>query len=83
VDLGLQKNVAGNKVTVRLAVNDVFKGTGSRSEQRLDGFSFSSYGYYETRQVRLNVTYKFADAAAKGPGARSWTLANENGRIRN
>ncbi|HEV7332542.1 MAG TPA: outer membrane beta-barrel protein [Flavisolibacter sp.] len=83
VDLAVQKNFLNNKATVRLAFNDMFKGTGTRSEQRFEGFYLSSYGYYETRQVRLNFTYKFADAAAKAPRNRSSALENENGRIRN
>ena len=83
VDLAVQKSFLGNKATVRLAFNDMFKGTGIRSEQRFEGFYLRNYGYYETRQVRLNFTYKFADANAKAPRNRSSALEGENNRIRN
>jgi hypothetical protein len=81
VDLGLQK-AFGSKATLRLSVTDIYKGLRSRSEQRFPGFYLRSYGYYEARQVRLNFTYRFADATAKGPRNRTGALENENGRIK-
>jgi hypothetical protein len=83
VDIAFQKPFWKNKATLRLAFNDIYKGTRSRSSQRFDGFYLSSYGYYETRQVRLNFTYKFADKNAKNPRNRNSALENENSRIRN
>jgi len=83
VDIAFQKSFIKNKATLRLAFNDIYKGTKTRSEQRFDGFYLSSYGYYETRQVRLNFTYKFADKNSKSPRNRSSALENENSRIRN
>jgi hypothetical protein len=82
VDLALQKNLLKNKVTLRLAFNDIYKGTPTRSEQRFEGFYLRNYGYYETRQVRINFTYKFADQNSKTPRSRSSALENENNRIR-
>lgn len=83
LDIAFQKNIWKNKGVLRLAFNDIYKGTGTRSEQRFDGFYLRSYGYYETRQVRINFTYKFADANSKAPRNRSSALENENNRIRN
>jgi hypothetical protein len=82
VDVALQKSFLKNKAVLRVAFNDIYKGTRTRSEQRFDGFFLSSYGYYETRQVRLNFTYKFAETNSKAPRSRSSALENENSRIR-
>jgi len=83
LDIAFQKSIWKNKGVLRLAFNDIYKGTGTRSEQRFDGFYLRSYGYYETRQVRINFTYKFAEANSKSPRNRSSALENENNRIRN
>jgi hypothetical protein len=82
IDLGLQKNFWYNKGTIRLAVTDIYKGSKSNSEQSYDGFYLRNYGYYETRMVRLNFTFKFADSSIKGPRSRASALENENGRIK-
>jgi hypothetical protein len=50
--------------------------------QSYAGFYMRSYSYYESRQVRLNFTYKFADASVKGPRTRNSALGDENGRIK-
>ncbi len=82
VDLGLQKAFLNNKATLRIAVTDIYQGGRANSLQTYDGFYLRSYGYYETRMARLNFTYKFADAAVKGPRSRASALENENGRIK-
>ena len=81
VDVAVQKSFMKGKATFRLAFNDIYKGTRTRASQRFEGFYLNNYGYYETRQVRLNFTYKFADSG-KAPRSRSSALENENSRIR-
>lgn len=83
VDIGLQRSFLKNKAIVRLAVNDIYKGTKAWSVQRFEGFSMESYSYWETRQIRINFTYKFSDNSnVKGPRSRTSALENENGRIK-
>lgn len=82
VDLGLQKNILKDKGTIRIAFTDIYKGSQTNSFQRFEGFQLSSYGYYEARQVRLNFTWKFAEAGVKSPRTRNSALENENGRIK-
>lgn len=82
VDLGLQKVILKDKGTLRLGLNDIYKGNQSRSSQSFPGFNSSSYGYYESRQVRLNFTYRFSDRTLKGPRVRNSALDNESGRIK-
>lgn len=82
VDVGMQRKFMNNRATVRIVFNDIYKGNRSDSFQNFEDFSLRSYGYYESRQIRLNFTYKFADGSVKGPRTRNSALENENGRIR-
>lgn len=82
VDLGLQKTFLNDKATIRLALNDVFKGTQYKSTESFPGFYAYNYGYYESRQLKLNFTYRFSKGTLKGPRVRNSALDNESGRIK-
>lgn len=81
VDIAVQKTF-GEHAILRIAFNDVYKGNRSRSMQDLGQFYIRTYGYYESRQVRLNFTWKLIDKHGKSPRARSSALEAENGRVR-
>lgn len=82
VDLALQKTLLKEKGTLRFAVTDIYKGNQSRSTQSFPGFESSSYGYYESRQVRLSFSYKFNRGASKAQRTRNSALESESGRIK-
>ncbi len=82
IDLAIQRKLLKDKGTVRLVFNDIYRGSRANSIQNYSGFYLRSYGYYESRQVRLNFTYKFADNSVKGPRNRNSALESESGRIR-
>ncbi|HTM99726.1 MAG TPA: outer membrane beta-barrel family protein, partial [Pedobacter sp.] len=82
VDLGLQRSFMDRKANLRLVFSDIFKGSKARSVQNVGGLAIQNYSYFETRQVRLNFTYRFASTNAKGPRNRSSALESENGRIK-
>ncbi len=82
VDLGVQKSILKTKGMLRLVFNDIYQGSRGSSVQSYSGFYMRSYSYYESRQVRLNFTYKFADSSVKGPRTRGSALGDENGRIK-
>lgn len=82
VDIGLQRKFIKDMATLRMVVNDIYKGNQSNSLQTYDGFYLKNYGYYESRQVRLNFTYRFANSTVKGPRNRNSSLENENNRAR-
>ncbi len=82
VDLGIQRKFLKDRATIRLVFNDIYKGSKASSVQRYNDFYLRSYGYYEARQVRLNITYKFADNNIKVPRSRSSALESESGRIK-
>lgn len=82
VDIGLQRKFMKERAAFRMVVNDIYKGNQSNSFQSYDGFYLKNYGYYESRQLRLNFTYRFADSTLKGPRSRNSSLENENNRAR-
>lgn len=81
VDIAFHKSILHDKGALRLAVNDIYKGSRSRYTQNFPGFSSSSYGYYESRQVRLTFSYKFSQGSIKAQRARKSALENESGRM--
>jgi hypothetical protein len=82
VDISVQKAFWERKGLLRLSFIDIYKGNRINSSQRFDGFYMRSHAYYESRQIRLNFTYKFANSSAKAPRTRSSALENEYNRIR-
>lgn len=82
VDVGLQRNFMNKNATLRLVVSDIYKGSKANSRQQVAGLSIRNYSYYETRQVKLNFSYRFASGNSKGPRNRTSALENENGRIK-
>lgn len=82
IDLGLQRNLMNDKATIRLIFADIYKGSKANSVQQVDGLYIRNYSYFETRQVRLNFSYRFTSGNSKGPRTRSSALENEQGRIK-
>lgn len=81
VDIAFQKTMLQDKATVRFAINDIYKGNQSKYMQNFPGFVSNSYGYYESRQVRLSFSYRFSSGTAKAQRARKSALESESGRI--
>lgn len=81
IDIAFVKSISP-KCTIRLAFSDIYKGIRLETQQDNGGYYIRSYGYYETRQVRLNFSYRFADKNAKAKNTRVSALDAENGRIR-
>ncbi|RZM28212.1 MAG: hypothetical protein EOO88_09835 [Pedobacter sp.] len=82
IDLGLQRTLMKDKATLRLVFADIYKGSRANSLQQVDGLYIRNHSYFETRQVRLNFSYRFASGNSKGPRTRSSALENEQGRIK-
>lgn len=82
VDLGVQRSLFANKATLRLVFSDIYKGSKSSSVQNVSWLYIRNYSYFETRQIKLNFSYKFSSGMSKGPRNRSSALENENSRIK-
>lgn len=81
LDVAVQKSLWRDKATLRLAVTDLYKGNQSRYTQNLPGLQSSSYGYYESRQVRMSFGYRFSSGKAEEKRNRNSALESESGRI--
>lgn len=81
IDIAIQKIFLYDKATIRFAVNDIYKGNKSRYSQNFPGFTSSSYGYYESRQVRLSFSYRFSNGKTKAQRLRKSALEIESGRM--
>jgi len=81
LDITLQRTLLKDKATLRLAMTDVYKGNEIKYTQNLPGLQSSSYGYYESRQVRLSFGYRFSSGVTKEQRNRKSALESESGRI--
>jgi hypothetical protein len=82
IDIGLQRNFFNKSATLRLVASDIFKGSKASSLQQVGGLYIHNYSYFETRQFKINFSYRFASGNQKGPRSRVSALENENGRIK-
>jgi len=66
IDLGLKRSFLSNKMNIKLAVNDVFKTVGKRTS--FSSLSNNNYVFdrnYDSRVVRLSLSYKFGNIKLK------------------
>lgn len=59
VDFGLSKSFANKRWTVNLAMSDLFWTNRWDNYSSFDGLQLWNWGKSETRQVKLNITYRF------------------------
>lgn len=81
IDLGLQKNLFNDKATLRLAATDVFLANRINSDTYLKGLELHSTYVGESRQVRLNFTYRFGNSKVKSKQERESGLQSERQRL--
>lgn len=83
VDFGLNKSLMSKKVNLKLAVNDIFKTRRGEISSAYPGLSYSVKQGYDSRTVRLTLSYKFGSNEVKESRKRSTGLDSEAGRIKN
>lgn len=81
IDAGLQKSFLNEKATVKLSVSDIFNTMQWGGISDFGGLYIEAGGGWESRQVRLNVTYNFGNDQVKGARKRQTGLEEENSRI--
>lgn len=59
VDVGLSRSFAGERLLVSLAMSDIFWTIRWDNYSSFSGFELWNWGRSETRQVKLNITYRF------------------------
>ncbi|RAJ32154.1 outer membrane beta-barrel family protein [Pedobacter cryoconitis] len=81
VDLGLQKNLMKDKATLKLAVTDLFRTNKINTDTQLNNLLLHTTYVGESRQIRLNFTYRFGNKKIKSKDNRESGLQNESQRL--
>jgi hypothetical protein len=81
IDLGLQKSLMKNKATIKLAVSDIFRKNKTITDTELNNLLLHTTYAGETRQIRLNFTYRFGNNKVKGKESRESGLKDESQRL--
>ncbi len=80
IDGGMQKQVLKGKATVKATVTDLFLTMRWSSESNFAGQYVKASGGWESRQLRLNFTYRFGSNEVKDARQRKTGLEDENKR---
>jgi hypothetical protein len=81
VDIAAVKNI-NSQLTMRLSLSDLYKGSRLVTEQDMGGYYIRNYSYYETQQLKLNISYRFAEKNNKALKSRVSALDAENSRVK-
>lgn len=80
IDVGLQKNIMKGKGTVKASVSDIFKTMRFKGESDFSGAYTRVNANWESRQFKINFTYRFGSAQVKGARQRKTALDEESSR---
>lgn len=81
IDLGLQKNLMNDKATLKLAVSDLLRANRINASTQLNNLLLHTTYVGESRQIRLNFTYRFGNNKIKSKDDRESGLQNESQRL--
>ena len=80
LDLAVQKKVFTDKITLRMAVSDLFYTSNWQGDTRFGAVFINANGGYDSRQFKINVSYNFGKSSAK-PTIKKTGIDEENKRI--
>lgn len=81
IDLGVQRKVLNGKGTVKLTATDIFKHMPWYGTSRLGSLFIVGSGGWESRQVRLNFSYRFGNKEVKAARQRATGVEDLNKRV--
>lgn len=81
IDAGIQKKFAQNKGTIKLGVQDIFKSMEWGGSNNLGTLAMTAGGGWESRAVKLNLTYLIGRSEVKGIRKRTTGLEDESKRV--
>lgn len=82
LDLGIQKQFLNKKLNVKLSLSDVFQTQHWYAISNFSGLYVDANGNYESRQLRLNLTYRFGSNEIAKRRERESGAEKESGRIK-
>ncbi|WP_282079498.1 TonB-dependent receptor domain-containing protein [Aquimarina algiphila] len=81
LNLAFQKRFFSDKLTARLAFNDILYTSPWHGDTRFGDLSIRGNGGWDSRQVRFNLTYNFGSKEVKKPRKRKTGIEDEKNRI--
>ncbi|HEY0678139.1 MAG TPA: outer membrane beta-barrel family protein, partial [Chitinophagaceae bacterium] len=81
IDAGLQKQVLKGKGIVKASVSDIFRTLQFRGTTAFAGQETTNHFKWESRQFRLNFTYRFGNSQVKAARQRTTGTEEENRRV--
>ncbi|MEP7323105.1 MAG: outer membrane beta-barrel family protein [Saprospiraceae bacterium] len=81
IDLGVQKTVLEGKGNIKMSITDIFQSQRFRGTSNFAGQYLHFYFASETRQLRLNFSYRFGNNQVKAARQRRSGTEDENKRV--
>lgn len=81
VDAGIQKQILQKKGTFKISVSDIFQTLRWRGESNFAGQKVIASGGWESRQLKLNFTYRFGSNTIKASRQRKTGTEDEDQRV--
>lgn len=82
-DLGISKSMAGKRMNIKIAANDVFNTRRIKINSVIPSQDYQLYQKQETRIFRFTFTYNFGSTLVKAVRERIKGSASEEGRVKN
>jgi len=82
MDAGLQKKLLHDKATLKVSLSDLFKTNEWNAESFFGPLYMRGGGGWDSRRLRVNLTYNFGNQQVKGARRRTTGLEDEKGRIK-
>ena len=82
IDAGIQKQLLDGKANLRVSISDIFKTTNWYGESQLGGLFMIARGGWDSRRVRVNLSYRFGNNQVKSARRRKTGLAEESSRVK-
>jgi iron complex outermembrane recepter protein len=80
IDVGLQQTILKGKATIKTSVTDIFKTMHWAGTSNVTGQVLRVNGGWESRQFKLNLTYRFGNNQVKAARQRKTGAEDENNR---
>ena len=81
LDVAIQKKLLQDKLSIRLAVSDIFFTSFWRADMRFGELYIDGSGGWESRQFKLNLSYRFGNSKVKKSRKRNAGLEDEGNRV--
>ena len=81
IDTGLSKQLMSGRANLKVAFTDIFRTAPWRGVQDFDGLFMDVSGGWESRQLRVNLSYNFGNRQVKKARQRQTSTQDEQSRV--